>query len=93
MSWSEIDGPPVAPPQRLKVFAGERTWIHRVLRPLEVVVYKTCGIDEAAEQRWTGYAGGILIFSLVTIVITYAMLRIQQWLATLLRDPVSFQQK
>lgn len=32
-----------------KVFGGERTWAHRVLRPLEVLVYKTCGIDEAAE--------------------------------------------
>jgi K+-transporting ATPase A subunit len=24
-----------------------------VLRPLEAAIYKLCGIDEAAEQRWT----------------------------------------
>jgi potassium-transporting ATPase potassium-binding subunit len=63
-----------------KVFDGQPTFGRRILRPLEVLVYKTCGIDETAEQRWTAYAGGILIFSLVTIVITYVMLRIQQWL-------------
>jgi potassium-transporting ATPase potassium-binding subunit len=63
-----------------KVFAGERTWSHRVLRPLEVLIYKTCGIDEAAEQRWTAYAGGILIFTLVTILLTYLIQRVQQWL-------------
>ena len=40
-----------------KVFAGERTWLHRVLRPLEAGIYKLCGIDENAEQHWTGYAG------------------------------------
>ncbi len=63
-----------------KVFSGERTWAHRVLRPLEVLVYKTCGIDETAEQRWTAYAGGILVFSLVSILLTYLIQRIQQWL-------------
>jgi potassium-transporting ATPase potassium-binding subunit len=63
-----------------KVFAGERTWAHRFLRPLEVAIYKTCGIDENVEQRWTKYAGGILIFSVVSILLTYLIQRIQQWL-------------
>ena len=34
-----------------KVFAGERTWMHRVLRPVETLIYKVCGIDEAGEQH------------------------------------------
>ena len=63
-----------------KVFSGERTWMHRLLRPLEAVIYKLCGIDEAAEQHWTRYAGGVLIFSLVTLIMTYVIQRIQQWL-------------
>jgi K+-transporting ATPase ATPase A chain len=63
-----------------KVFSGERTWLHRLLRPLEVAVYKLCGIDEAAEQHWTRYAGGVLIFSLATLLLTYLIQRIQQWL-------------
>jgi K+-transporting ATPase ATPase A chain len=63
-----------------KVFAGERTWLHRLLRPLEVAIYKLCGIDETAEQHWTRYAGGVLIFSLATLLLTYLIQRIQQWL-------------
>jgi K+-transporting ATPase ATPase A chain len=63
-----------------KVFSGERTWMHRVLRPLEAVIYKLCGIDEAAEQRWTRYAGGVLIFSMATLLLTYLVQRIQKWL-------------
>src|SRR5580658_6432716 len=63
-----------------RVFAGERTWAHRIPRWLEVAIYKTCGIDETAEQHWTAYAGGILIFSLVSILLTYLIQRIQQWL-------------
>src|SRR6202050_3771504 len=62
-----------------KVFAGERTWAHRVLRPLEAAIYKLCGIDETAEQHWTRYAGGVLAFSIVSMLLTYLILRLQQW--------------
>ena len=63
-----------------KVFAGERTWLYRILRPVEVAIYKLCGIDETAEQRWTGYAGSLLAFSLVSLLFTYLIQRVQQWL-------------
>jgi K+-transporting ATPase ATPase A chain len=62
-----------------KVFAGERTWAHRLLRPLEVAIYKLCGIDETAEQHWTSYAGGVLAFSIVSLLLTYLIMRLQQW--------------
>jgi len=63
-----------------KVFAGERTFLHPLLRPLERAVYKLSGIDETAEQSWKRYAGGVLIFSLVSLLLTYLLLRVQQWL-------------
>ncbi len=63
-----------------KVFQGERTFMHRILRPFEVGIYKLCGIDETAEQHWTRYAGGILLFSIATLLVTYVLQRIQQWL-------------
>ena len=63
-----------------KVFAGERTFLHRLLRPLEVGLYKVCGIDESGEQHWTRYAGAMLAFSLVGILFSYVLLRIQHWL-------------
>src|SRR6202050_1550285 len=62
-----------------KVFTGERTWAHRLLRPLEAAIYKLCGIDETAEQHWTCYAGGVLAFSIVSLLLTYLILRLQQW--------------
>ena len=63
-----------------KVMQGERTFMHLLLRPLEAGIYKLCGIDEHAEQHWTNYAGGILLFSVATLLVTYAVQRIQQWL-------------
>jgi K+-transporting ATPase ATPase A chain len=62
-----------------KVFAGERTWLHRVLRPVETAIYKICGIDEAAEQHWTRYAGSALVFSAVSLLFAYLIQRLQQW--------------
>jgi K+-transporting ATPase ATPase A chain len=62
-----------------KVFAGERTWASRALRPLEAGIYKLCGIDERAEQHWTSYAGGVLAFSLVSMLLSYVIMRLQQW--------------
>jgi K+-transporting ATPase ATPase A chain len=62
-----------------KVFTGERTWAHRLLRPLEAAIYKLCGIDETAEQHWTCYAGGVLAFSTVSLLFTYLIMRLQQW--------------
>lgn len=63
-----------------KVFAGDRTWLHRVLRPVEKAIYRLCGIDEYAEQHWTSYAGGVLAFSVVSLLLTYVIQRVQQWL-------------
>jgi K+-transporting ATPase ATPase A chain len=63
-----------------KVFAGERTFLHRVFRPLEAAIYKLCGIDESAEQHWTRYAGSMLVFSIVSLLFTYLLMRVQQWL-------------
>src|SRR5690348_1443391 len=61
-----------------RVSQGQRTFLHGMLRPLEAAIYKLCGIDESAEQHWTRYAGGILLFSAATLLVTYAVQRIQQ---------------
>ncbi len=63
-----------------KVFAGERTWLHPVLRPVEKAIYRLCGIEETVEQPWTRYAGGVLVFSIVSLLLTYLLQRVQQWL-------------
>jgi K+-transporting ATPase ATPase A chain len=60
-----------------RLFEGERTFLHPVVRPLERLVYKLSGVDESNEQRWTHYAISLLAFSLVGILITYLVQRIQ----------------
>src|SRR5689334_2866094 len=63
-----------------RVFEGERTWLHPVLQPLERLIYKLCGIREDQEQRWTGYAASLLMFSLVSLLLTYLIQRLQGFL-------------
>ncbi|HEY6292837.1 MAG TPA: potassium-transporting ATPase subunit KdpA [Terriglobia bacterium] len=62
------------------VFEGERTFLHRLLRPLEKLTYRLCGIREDAEQRWTQYAASVLAFSLVSFLFVYVIQRLQGFL-------------
>jgi potassium-transporting ATPase potassium-binding subunit len=59
------------------VFAGERTFLDPVLRPLERLLYRVTGVDEKHEMRWTEYAGAMLLFSAVSMLVLYLMQRIQ----------------
>jgi K+-transporting ATPase ATPase A chain len=59
------------------LFQGERTFLHPVLRPLEELVYKLCGVREDEEQRWTHYAASLLSFSLFAFLFVYAFQRLQ----------------
>ncbi len=60
-----------------RVFAGERTFLTPVLRPVERVIYRLCGINEAAEHNWLGYSIAVLAFSLAGFVTLYALQRLQ----------------
>jgi K+-transporting ATPase ATPase A chain len=63
-----------------RLFQGERTWLHPVLRPIEVLVYRLCGVREDQEQRWTQYAASLLSFSLFSFLFVYAFQRLQGYL-------------
>ena len=63
-----------------RVFEGERTVLRPVLRPVEALVYKICGVREHEEQRWTQYAGSVLVFSLCAFLFVYVIQRLQFWL-------------
>jgi K+-transporting ATPase ATPase A chain len=60
-----------------RVFAGENKTTARVLGPVERLVYRAAGVDTAEEHTWKGYAVGVLLFSLVTQLLTYVILRVQ----------------
>jgi K+-transporting ATPase ATPase A chain len=57
-----------------------KTWLDPVVRPLERLTYKICGIDPAKEQGWIGYSVAMLLFSLVSLLFTYFILRYQDHL-------------
>ena len=63
-----------------KVFAGEKTFLHPVLRPIERLCYLLGGVDESVEQRWTQYTGSLLAFSVISFLILYALQRLQGFL-------------
>jgi potassium-transporting ATPase potassium-binding subunit len=59
------------------VFEGQRTFLHPVLRWLEVVTYKAAGVREDVEQRWTQYAASLLSFSIFGFLLVYVLQRVQ----------------
>jgi K+-transporting ATPase ATPase A chain len=63
-----------------RVFNGERTFLHPVLRPVERAFYWCCGIDEKEEQHWLTYAVALLFFSVAGFVTLYAIQRLQAML-------------
>jgi K+-transporting ATPase KdpF subunit len=54
-----------------------RTWLDPIVGPLERLTYRLCGVDPNKEQHWKQYTISMLIFSLVTMLVTYAILRLQ----------------
>jgi K+-transporting ATPase ATPase A chain len=57
-----------------------KTWLDRLVRPIERLTYRICGIDPSREQSWFGYAFALLAFSLVGMLFTYFILRFQDHL-------------
>jgi K+-transporting ATPase ATPase A chain len=58
----------------------ERPFLYKVFRPLEALFYRVLGVRTGQEQTWLGYAAAMLLFSLVSCLFTYAILRLQYYL-------------
>jgi K+-transporting ATPase ATPase A chain len=63
-----------------RVLEGERTWLDPVLRPIERLIYKLCGIHADKEMNWREYAYAVLGISAVSMVVTYGFQRLQHLL-------------
>ena len=63
-----------------RVFSREKTFLDPVLRPIERLIYRTTGVDEKHEMAWTEYAATMLLFSLVSMLLLYAIQRVQGFL-------------
>ena len=60
-----------------QVYERKKTWLDPVLGPVERVLYRLTGVDADEEMRWTEYGVAMLVFSLATLLLTYAVERLQ----------------
>jgi len=63
-----------------RVYAGERTVLQPIFGPIERALYRSAGVDPAAEQRWPDYAVALLVFNIVGVIALYLLLRFQSLL-------------
>jgi len=57
--------------------AGEKTLLDPVVGPMERMTYRFLGVNPSQEQSWQRYSISMLVFSAVTMLFTYGILRLQ----------------
>ncbi|HYL94477.1 MAG TPA: potassium-transporting ATPase subunit KdpA, partial [Terriglobales bacterium] len=60
-----------------RVFNRERTFLDPLMRPVERLIYRVTAVDEEREMGWKEYAVSVLLFSGVSMLVLYAMQRLQ----------------
>ena len=60
-----------------RVFEGNRQPSPRVLGPIERAAYRLCGVDAGVEHTWMQYALALLVFSVLGLLVTYGLERLQ----------------
>ncbi|HTD57055.1 MAG TPA: potassium-transporting ATPase subunit KdpA, partial [Silvibacterium sp.] len=63
-----------------RVFEGQRTFLDPVLKPVERLLYRLFGVNAEEEMNWREYAAAMLLFSFVSLVVTYVIERAQHHL-------------
>jgi potassium-transporting ATPase potassium-binding subunit len=59
------------------VFEGERQPLTKFFGPIERVLCRLCGADPQKQQTWKEYTVAMLVFSAITLLVTYAIERLQ----------------
>jgi len=60
-----------------RVFEGDSQPLPRVFGPVERGIYALCGVDPKREQTWQEYSVALLLFSVLGVLVTYAIERLQ----------------
>jgi potassium-transporting ATPase potassium-binding subunit len=60
-----------------RVMSGERTFLQPVLGPVERMVHRGLRLRPDREQTWRAYARSLLVLSLASIIVLYALQRVQ----------------
>ena len=62
------------------VYEGRAVLAQRVLGPLERGLYRLAGVRPADDMSWQRYAAAVLLFNVASILVVYALQRLQGWL-------------
>jgi potassium-transporting ATPase potassium-binding subunit len=60
-----------------RVFSGQRVLLSPAFGPLERLTYRMLRVDPGEEQDWKSYAKSLMLFSVFSWVVLYAILRTQ----------------
>ena len=60
-----------------KVYQGERTFLNRVLGPVERFIYRLSGINPEEEMNWKTYAIAVMLFNVLGLLVVHALQRLQ----------------
>src|SRR5271165_5884417 len=63
-----------------RVLEGEKTFLDPVLRPVERLIYRVSGVEAGVEMNWREYTVAMLLFSFVSLLLTYLIERAQHFL-------------
>jgi potassium-transporting ATPase potassium-binding subunit len=60
-----------------RIFEGDRQPLPRFFGPIERLIYRLCGVDPKEQQDWKQYSLAMLLFSAITLLVTYSIERLQ----------------
>ena len=60
-----------------KVYQGERTFLDRMLHPVERLIYRLSGVKPDEDMNWKTYAVAAMLFNVLGLLIVYALQRLQ----------------
>ena len=63
-----------------RVFAGERTLLDPILRPVEQVLYRAAGVDPGSDMDWKQYTLAFILFGALGTALLFAILMVQSFL-------------
>ena len=63
-----------------RVYQSERTFLDPILRPVEKLIYRLCGVRPDEEMNWKVYAIAMLLFNCLGLLVVYALQRLQGFL-------------
>jgi K+-transporting ATPase ATPase A chain len=63
-----------------RIFNGQRTFLAPILRPIETLIYRICGIHEEQEMSLKNYTISVVVFTCISLVVLFLLQLLQKLL-------------